>query len=484
MRLSAPLLFTVVAASAAALLAACASDTEPLPAPGGASGQGGQGSTPTAGPTFHKDIAPLFNKHCNDCHRQGGIAPFSLMTYGEAKANAGVAMTQTQSGNMPPWHANDTDACKTTHKWKDDMRLTDAEKALIKAWYEAETPEGNPADAPPAFVPRKAGLAAPTGKLTPAKPFVTSGNTDQFRCFVLDPNLTADTYLKGIAVLPGDPKVVHHALIFADEKRESLALADADGGYTCFGDSRTSEPKLVGAWAPGGLPEEFPSNAGIPLVKGSLLVMQVHYHPGGSAGSPDATSLEVAFSETKPAYTIFPLLLGNAQNEKDGLLLGPNDRDGKAEFRIPANVSGHTEIMEYKISKGALAAGGLPQEIGIYSSATHMHWVGHDMRIEIEHGSEAGGFAQGQNECLLGTPDYDFSWQRSYRYDTEIEALPKVRGGDTLRLACTYDNAKTNKRLMGALMAEHITEPVDVSLGEATTNEMCIGSLALIFPTP
>ena len=283
-------------------------------------------------------------------------------------------------------------------------------------------------------------------------------------------------------MLPGDPAVVHHALVFADEGRESLALADAAGGYTCFGDSRTSDPKLIGAWAPGGRPEEFPDNAGIPLKKGALLVMQVHYHPGGSAGTSDLTKLEVAFSTEKPAYTVFPLLLGNAASEKQGLLLGPNDRNGKAEFRIPANVSGHTETMEYKISKGILAAGGLPQEIGVYSSATHMHWVGRDMRIEIERGStEDGGPAK---ECLIETPDWDFSWQRSYRYDAAIEDLPKIRGGDTLRLSCMYDNTRSNKRLMSALMSEHLTEPRDVSLGEATTNEMCIASLALIFPTP
>jgi hypothetical protein len=491
----APLLLSIVGLLSVALFAACADDTasdgQPTgagsggaPGAGGTSAGNGSAGGPAVTPTFHKDIAPLFDKHCNDCHRAGGIAPFSLTTYGEASANADVSVYYTESGLMPPWHAVETEACKPTHAWKDDMRLTAAEKALIKAWADAGAPEGDPADAPPPFVPRKPGLTAPTGTLSPKAPWVTSGNSDQFRCFVLDPALDKDAYLKGIAVLPGDPKVVHHALIFADEQRESLALADADGGYTCFGDSRTSEPKLVGAWAPGGVPEEFPSNAGIPLKAGSLLVMQVHYHPGGSAGSPDSTKLEVAFTEEKPAYTVFPLLLGNASSEKAGLLLGPDDRDGKAEFRIPANVAGHTEIMEYKISKGLLAAGGLPQELGVYSSATHMHWVGRDMRIEVQRGSEVDNVPVGTNECLLGTPDYDFSWQRSYRYDTTIEGLPKIRGGDTLRLSCTYDNTKANERLMGALMSEHITEPQDVTLGESTTNEMCIASLALIFPTP
>jgi hypothetical protein len=62
--------------------------------------------------------------------------------------------------------------------------------------------------------------------------------------------------------------------------------------------------------------------------------------------------------------------------------------------------------------------------------------------------------------------------------------LPKIHGGDTVRLTCTYDNDKSNKRLMSALMEEHITEPRDVTLGESTTDEMCIASLALLYPTP
>jgi hypothetical protein len=466
------------------LVVACSGDDGKDASPGGGAGTG-----TTAGEvTFYRDVLPILDQHCNSCHREGGIGPFALTTYDQAMVNADGIAFETGHGTMPPWHAVDSAACQTKLPWKDDLRLTDAQKATLKQWAATGAKRGDEGDAPPAFVPGPDGLEAPTGTLTPKAPFTTSGNNDQFRCFVLDPGLASDSYLKGIAVVPGDPAVVHHALIFADEERESLKLADADGGYTCFGDSRTSNPKLVGAWAPGGLPEQFPDNVGIPLKQGSLLVMQVHYHPGGRAGVTDQTSLQVAFSTEKPAYSLFPLLLGNAGSEKGGLLPGPDDREGKVEFRIPANVVGHTETMQYKLTKGLLALGGLPPEVGVYSAATHMHWVGRDMHIQVVHPEgevDASGTEQpGGTECLIGTPDYDFSWQRSYRYDSALEALPKIHGGDTVRLTCTYDNDKSNKRLMSALMEEHITEPRDVTLGESTTDEMCIASLALLYPTP
>lgn len=470
--------------AAGASLGACSDDDGKSSSPDGTAGSQATSNEVT----FYRDVKPILDKSCNNCHREGGIGPFALTTYDQAMPNAARIAFATQQGTMPPWHAVDSEACKTTRPWKDDLRLSGAEKTTLEQWAATGTKEGNVADAPAPFVPRPDGLAKPTGTLTPQAPFTSSGNSDQFRCFVLDPALATDSYLKGIAVLPGDPSVVHHALIFADEDRESLALADADGGYTCFGDSRTSNPKLVGAWAPGGLPEEFPDNVGIPLKKGSLLVMQIHYHPGGRSAVPDLTSLQVAFSAEKPAYSLFPLLLGNARNEKSGLLAGPDDRDGAIEFRIPANVIGHTETMQYKLTKGLLALGGLPSEVGVYSAATHMHWVGRDMHIEVVHPEDevdaSGAALPGGTECLIGTPDYDFSWQRSYRYDTPLDGVPMIHGGDTVRLTCTYDNDKSNERLMTALMEEHITEPRDVTLGESTTDEMCIASLALLYPTP
>ena len=38
-----------------------------------------------ATPTFYKDVLPILQKNCQTCHRPGEIAPFSLLSYQEAR---------------------------------------------------------------------------------------------------------------------------------------------------------------------------------------------------------------------------------------------------------------------------------------------------------------------------------------------------------------------------------------------------------------
>ena len=109
-------------------------------------------STPPAPPgaiTFHKDVEPILQKSCQMCHVPGGIAPFSLTTYADAKPYAADMVLQTQNKVMPPWGAQSTSECTPRFPWKNDVRLSDQELATIKAWHDGGDWEGNPADAPP-----------------------------------------------------------------------------------------------------------------------------------------------------------------------------------------------------------------------------------------------------------------------------------------------------------------------------------------------
>src|SRR5262245_22064874 len=79
----------------------------------------------SAGPTFHKDIEPILQKSCQNCHSPGNIAPFSLMTYGDAKTVAALMEEQTAKRTMPPWGAFETQECKPRFGWREDLRLSD-----------------------------------------------------------------------------------------------------------------------------------------------------------------------------------------------------------------------------------------------------------------------------------------------------------------------------------------------------------------------
>jgi hypothetical protein len=445
--------------------------------------------------TFHKDVEPILQKNCQKCHVAGGIAPFALMTYADAKTAASEMVTATSEKIMPPWGAFSSSTCTPTHGFQDDLRLSDQDIQTIANWDSAGDPEGDPKDAPPPIaISTTVGLSGAAQSFKPAAPYELTASTDQFRCFVLDPQITKTSYMNGTFVIPGNTQIVHHALIFADADRESLALITdkTNNSYDCFGGPGTSDPSLVAAWAPGAVPQEFPSNVGMALSPGTLLVMQVHYHPHETVtNDTDISTFQIRYLDQAPTYSLITQLIGNfdgpfGSSPGDGLMPGPDDPPSGPEFLIPANVSGHTEEMQLTIPT---TVQGVPlPDLYLYSIASHEHYVGTAQAITISH---TPGFLSStpgaqSDECLLNVPAWNFNWQRfyAYAYDGVIEHLPRVGPGDKLHIKCTYDNTLDNPLLAESLHERQLAEPVDVKLGETTLDEMCLGGFALVYKAP
>src|SRR5436305_12513038 len=143
-------------------------------------------------PTYNKDIAPILYQNCATCHRPGEVAPFSLLTYLDAKKRASQIASITRARVMPPWKAE-----PGYGDFKDARRLTDQQLALISQWANNGAPEGDPASrpAPPQF-PEGWQLGKPDLVLTPPSKFsVPADGPDQFRCFVVPMNLDPDVLL-------------------------------------------------------------------------------------------------------------------------------------------------------------------------------------------------------------------------------------------------------------------------------------------------
>jgi len=424
--------------------------------------------------TFHRDVEPILQRSCQGCHTQGGIAPFALMTYSDARLYADSIVQQTAAKTMPPWHAQETDECTPPFGWKDDIRLSDAEIALLAAWRDAGAPEGDPNDAPAPATP-VTGLPGVQLELAPSAPFSVAPSADEFRCFVLDPGLTTDGYVNGIFVVPGNRAVVHHVLLFSDAQGESASKADANGSYDCFGGPQITNPDLLMAWTPGGVPLEYPPNVAAPVSARSLLVMQVHYHPHSTTDTEqDTTKIQLRFSDSAPDYRAVTRLIGNFKTQApngDGLLPGPDDPATGPQFLIPAGASAHTETMQWTYR--ALKAGGLSPLL--YGIGGHMHYVGADEKVSVNR-------ADGTSTCLLQIPHWDFDWQRRYDYDAPLEQLPQLNPGDRLNVRCTYDNTLSNVQLADSLFAEGKTATSDVKLGETTDDEMCLANLTALYP--
>jgi hypothetical protein len=447
---------------------------------GGAAGSSGSGGVASA-PTWHKDIAPIIAQHCEGCHRDGGVGPFSLQTYAQAQMwSAGIAGI-VAIGYMPPFLAATTPECAPRFGFKDDLRLNEAKRELLRLWDLAGAPEGDPNTAAPLPVPPVLELNDAQVSVTIPAPITVEGFDDRFVCFSLAPDLSPlaatgpeaaligeRVLLDAVQVNPGNPLIVHHVLVYADPDAESATLANAQGYYDCFGGPGVSNPSLVLAWAPGGTPIQAPEGVAMAIPSTGRLVMQVHYHPVGQAQTDSTTSLQLrGYAAGIPEYIATMTLMGNSRGASNGGMgLQPGPGDGaEPEFRIPAGAENHTETMRLAIPSGS-------PEYRIWAVGTHMHYVGTDMRIGI---TRAAPGSEPAEECLLQTPDWDFNWQRGYLYDVPIDQAPTARAGDIINLRCTYDNSLNNSFVVEALEQQGLMEPHDVQLGEATLDEMCLG---------
>src|SRR6266498_5676350 len=95
--------------------------------------------------TFARDVAPILQRSCQNCHHAGAIAPMSLVTYEEARPWARSIKQKVAAREMPPWYI---DRHVGITKFKDDPSLTEAEIATIVKWADAGAPMGSAGDMP------------------------------------------------------------------------------------------------------------------------------------------------------------------------------------------------------------------------------------------------------------------------------------------------------------------------------------------------
>jgi hypothetical protein len=414
--------------------------------------------------TWYQNVGPIVAENCMGCHREGGLAPFSLETYEDASIFGMQMLAAVESGEMPPWSATTATDCAPTRAWKHDPRLSAEELDTLRAWIDDGRPAGTVAELVSAAPP---GLTDVTHPLVPVEPFVTSGTTDQFRCFALDPGITTDMYMSGWDVVPGNKAVVHHALITS--LPPDLMQAAREAGVVGKPLDCTPIPmsSVIGAWAPGQGPTEMPGGVAAKLPAGSGLVMQIHYHPAGNDNAPDATTVNLRLSPTPPELFYAFGGWGNARVPPH-LQPGPDD-NGLIEFRIPAGSTAHTETMRFPIAADA-------ERRPMFIMQPHQHYVGTRLELRIHRANPNG---EPQDECLVNS-DWNFDWQRTYQYDVPIEQLPTVGPGDEIEVKCTYNNSMSNPFVLRALAEQGLSAPIDVRFGEQSLDEMCIGLVGLI----
>jgi tetratricopeptide (TPR) repeat protein/mono/diheme cytochrome c family protein len=359
--------------------------------------------------TFNKDIASILFHYCAACHRPGESGPFSLLSYKDAKSHARQIAAVTQSRFMPPWLPEPGE-----FKFADELRLSDAQIAMIAQWVEQGAVEGAPSDLPP--TPSFAEgwqMGTPDLVIKADKPYqLPASGTDQYWNFIFRTPVNKTRWLKGIEVRPGDQRVVHHANVLVDRMESARAQESSPGagfgGMEIKIESEAFDPDSHFLfWKPGTAPYTEPDGMALRLDAGTDLVLNIHLQPSGKAEWIQP-SLGLYFTEQ--SATRFPMLL---QLENDRKLDIP---PGEKNFLVTDEFT-------------------LPEDVQLLAIYPHAHYVGKDLQAFAK-------FPNGTQKSLIHIPAWDLNWQAVFRYEAHVE-LP---AGTVISMRYRYDNSDENIR--------------------------------------
>lgn len=379
--------------------------------------------------TYNDNIACILYTRCTSCHNDGGIAPFSLMTYDDATAAAFGMQGAVNAGSMPPWPPD-----PNYRSFAHERVLTQNEIDQINAWVNSGMPQGaGSPPSPPDYTTNEA-ITDPDLVITmPNYNIGTIGN-DVYRCFVIPSGLQQDRFISEIEVVPGNREAVHHVLLYQDVSLTPATLdaGDPGPGYTSFGGTGSNSSVLIGGWVPGQGHKVYPNNMGVKIPAGANIVMQIHY-PATATGQSDQTKVNIKYTNgTVREVAIAAALNHGALNE--GLLYIPanEERTFTSNYLVPA------------------------VNITVLDVAAHMHLIGKSIKAWAVTPANV-------TIPLIDIPEWDFHWQGFYDFRQPV----KIPAGSMLYGTATYDNTGNNPN-------NPSNPPQPVVVGESTTDEMML----------
>jgi len=436
--------------------------------------------------TYSRQIAPLLNERCAQCHRPGEIGPFAMTKYDEIAGWGPMIAEVVREQRMPPWHAN-----PAYGKFANENVLSDKEKELIYGWVEAGCPEGNPAELPPPPKFTEGWLLerAPDKVVYMSdKPIdIKAEGVEPYRYFVADPGFKQDTWVKSAQCLPGNASVVHHIIVFVAPPEAVAQLAEAQNRAAAElaqaagknkeqireqrrakrlaraqaakkeagtggpgkkqreetvdvtsgrgGEGDISGMDLLCGFAPGTRPFVAPAGMAKLVPAGWQFVFQMHYTTNGSP-QKDRSAIGMLFEN--PANVTHRLSTANTAN---------------VEFEIPA----YAEDCKVEARKSFV------RDTLLIAMYPHMHIRGKSFRYELT-------YPNGKKEILLDVPRYDFNWQNWFERQQPL----MIPAGSELLCTAHFDNSDNN------IFNPDPTKPV--YWGDQTWDEMMIGWYDVAFP--
>ena len=364
--------------------------------------------------TFSKDIAPIFQAKCEECHRKGTVAPMSLITYQETRPWARSIRERVLNRQMPPWHIDKTVGIQ---HFANDRSLTDAEIDTIVRWVDAGAPAGDAKDMPPAkqWPDEEAWqLAKQFGQpdfVLKSEPYTMAATGQDVWWKPSTPvPVTEARWVRAVEIRPGSlagRKITHHALARLEQEEPGAANAD---------DDPAAGPGLLMEWAIGKQFDIYRPNTGKLLLPGSQIRWDIHLHAAGEAVRDHVELAVYLYPKGEvPKYRTRLVAFGAI----------PRVAGGQNGLDIPPNSIAETQNVIV-----------LKEPARLENFQPHMHLRGKAMALEAI-------LPDGTVRMLSYVGNFNFNWMNNYIYsDDDAPVLPK---GTMVRVTAWHDNTAANK---------------------------------------
>ena len=355
--------------------------------------------------TFARDVAPIFQQKCQDCHRPGSMAPMSLVTYADTRPWVRSIKTRVMNREMPPFHIDRTIGIQ---KFKDDPSLLDSEIDAIVKWVDGGSPQGNPADMPP---PRTFGapnawtIGQPDIVVKYPKYLVPAESPDLYGALFADIPIDQDRYIKAIqtrSVTTASHRVVHHALSYTvppDTAQDEMSSA---GG------------QFLVEYASGKNAEVYPEGSGVLLKAGDKAMLSYHTHSNG----------ENANMEIELGMMLYPKGYVPPKIRWSKQLAQPT-----TPLDVPPNTVARSDgyVVMHKPAR-------------LIALQPHMHLLGVRQCLELIYPTEGASAKTEVVNCV----NFNNSWHLTYNYADDVQ--PLLPAGTILHNIQWHDNTPANKR--------------------------------------
>ncbi len=400
--------------------------------------------------TYWRDAMPIIRAECTSCHYTGGIGPFPLETYADARQSSFLIRRAMEERFMPPLPADP----KTSWPIDDPRVMSDADRETLVAWVAAGAPEGDPADAPE--IPPPVDYGPPTRTFDIGVDYTPpEGVMDDYRCFVIDPGFSQDAELVMVDVEQTNRQMFHHGILYLADPRVAadarrLDAADPGPGYPCFGGPGFSSDEWVAGEAVGALPRPYPAGTAKVIPAGSIFALQLHYNTNNGRGM-DRTKVHL-WQAASPVGK--PPRDARMANFLFSIPPGDTGYSVKASIDVvSARDTGRPGLLRGRVAEGLL-----------WRSWGHMHVLGSSYTLDLIR-------ADGSRVRVLDIPHWDFNWQGTYDHIDPLE----IEAGDRLEMTCTWDNSPANQPYIDGKQVQ----PRTVHWGESTFDEMCLGGVTV-----